>query len=379
MTAYDPINPHPARVMPYRDLADGLRNAVERRLVSEKKSGDLRLYCYAPNCVYDRAWDEVTLLARGLILDTKRETVVATPFPKFFNVGERGETIPDLSFDVTEKLDGSLIILWHDGAGWRCATKGSFDSDQAHAAQAWLREQPTNRLVPGCTYLCEWVAPDNRIVVHYERPELILLAVYGEAGNEWSHPLVQACAAMLGWRAAEIYQFSSVSDLIVHAADLPATAEGFVLRFVDGLRLKVKGDEYRRIHALISRCTPLAMWEAMEAGDDLAAIRQQLPEEFWNDFDQITATLNGKVHSLLDAVKREADPVAAWTDKDVGLRLAQWPDPVRSLIFPYRKNGGDLLAGKSRRAVYRAIRPTGNVLDGYTPSYAMNRVMDEAL
>lgn len=378
--AYEPINPHPARVMPYRDLADGLRSAVERRLVSEKASGDLRLYCYAPNCVYDRAWDEVTLLARGLILDAKREAVVATPFPKFFNVGERDETIPDLPFDATEKLDGSLIILWCDGDAWRCATKGSFDSEQAQAAQAWLRDQPTERLAPGCTYLCEWVAPDNRIVVYYELPELVLLAVYGEAGNEWSYPLVQACAGTLGWRVAERHQFASVSDLLLHATDLPASAEGFVLRFADGLRLKVKGDEYRRIHALISRCTPLAMWEAMLAGDDMNAIRQQLPEEFWSDFDGITETLNSQVASAVAEVASTANVTSTLSDKDVGLALNTYSPVVRKLIFPYRKSNGNLLENqRSREALFRFLRPTGNRLEGYTPSYAMNRVMDEAL
>jgi hypothetical protein len=29
--------------------------------------------------------------------------------------------------------------------------------------------------------------------------------------------------------------------------------------------------------------------------------------------------------------------------------------------------------------MFRMVRPTGNVLEGYTPSYAMGRVMDEAL
>ena len=78
-------------------------------------------------------------------------------------------------------------------------------------------------------------------------------------------------------------------------------------------------------------------------------------------------------------VAREAVPVASWSDKEVGLALAKWPEPIRSFIFPYRKNGGDLLSGRARKALFRAIRPTGNVLDGYTPSYAINRVMEEAI
>jgi RNA ligase len=36
------------------------------------------------------------------------------------------------------------------------------------------------------------------------------------------------------------------------------------------------------------------------------------------------------------------------------------------------------MKGRSREVVFRAIRPTGNVLPGYVPSYALGRVLDEA-
>jgi RNA ligase len=203
--------------------------------------------------------------------------------------------------------------------------------------------------------------------------------MYDEEGREPLYPLLSVVAGQLGWRLAERHDFASLADLVTHTSTLPATAEGFVLRFTDGTRLKIKGEEYRRIHALISRCTPLAMWEAMEAGDNLEAIRDQLPDEFLGDFDAIIACLDAKVTTLVSDVAREAAPVAAWSDKEVGLALTRWSEPIRSFIFPYRKNGGDLLSGRARKALFRAIRPTGNILAGYTPSYAMNRVAEEAL
>ena len=69
---------------------------------------DRALYCYTSKCVYDEAWTDITVLARGLILDLADRRIVATPFPKFFNIGEGGRTIPDLPFETFEKLDGSL-------------------------------------------------------------------------------------------------------------------------------------------------------------------------------------------------------------------------------------------------------------------------------
>jgi RNA ligase len=369
---------HPARTIPYRDLADALKRAREARLVSEQAAADgLRIYCYTASCVYDQQWNDATLLARGLVLDTKNETVVATPFPKFFNALEHGDAIPDLPFETFEKVDGSLIIIfWHDGA-WRTATKGAFNSSQALWAAERIKACDLGALQRGTTYLAEAVYAENRIVVRYADDELVLLAVYDEAGAELSYASLCETADRLGWRIAGRHSYASVSELMAQAKDLPRDTEGFVVRFDDGLRLK--GAEYRRIHALISRITPLAMWEIMQAGDDLAAVRKDIPEEFWADFDSICALLSRQVDDVVQAVGREAAAVAHLSDKEVGLRLTQVPADVRRFIFPYRKYRGDVLSGSTRQMLFRMIRPTANDLPGYVPSYAINRVIDESM
>jgi RNA ligase len=84
------------------------------------------------------------------------------------------------------------------------------------------------------------------------------------------------------------------------------------------------------------------------------------------------------VDGIVTDTKALAQTLEGLSDKDVGLRLSEFPEHVRSLIFPYRKQGGDLLSGRTRQALFRSIRPTGNELDGYVPSYAMARVTDEA-
>ena len=54
---------------------------------------------------------------------------------KFFNLEERPETalpaLPPGPFEVFEKVDGSLGILYHAGDGPALASRGSFTSDQA--------------------------------------------------------------------------------------------------------------------------------------------------------------------------------------------------------------------------------------------------------
>jgi RNA ligase len=224
------------------------------------------------------------MLARGLVLDHDAKLLVATPFPKFFNVGEGGRLIPDLPFEAFEKLDGSLAIIHHHGGCWRAVTKGDFQSDQAKWAEAQLDAQDLSALVPGTTYLAEAVHPGNRIVIRYEQAALILLAAYDETGVELGYDQVREIAASLGWPTAQRRAYASFGDMLQETRTLPRTAEGFVIRFENGLRLKAKGDEYRRIHALISRCTLLAMWQAMLTGDDLIAIRCDLPGRVLDGF-----------------------------------------------------------------------------------------------
>lgn len=373
--------PHPARSLSFGELASGLAESVAAGLVNESIGTDgLRLYCYSKAAVYDRAWTTFSLMARGLIVDTGAGRVVATPFPKFFNIGEREDIyIPSLPFEVFEKLDGSLIVIfWHNGQ-WKTATKGSLNSDQAQWAAKYMATCDLGPLEPGTTYLAEAIYPENRIVIRYDYAGLVLLAAYGEDGYEVPHDQMQGTAEALGWPLAERHAFDSISALVGHVKTLPADEEGFVLRFANGLRLKVKGEEYRRIHSLVSRVTPLAVWESLQNGDDMEAIRRDLPEEFWTDFDMISRLLGHGINRIAATVADAAATVASLSDKEVGLQLARFDEPVRKLIFPYRKRGSEFMAdSRSRQAAFRLIRPTRNELAGYVPSSAINRFESES-
>jgi RNA ligase len=374
------LSPHIAHQMSFDELLAGLREARAQRLVYERGGPTgLAQFIYTDRCVYEGAWTPITMAARGLILDTSARAIVGTPFPKFFNLGERGEQVPDLPFETMEKLDGSLIIIFHHDGRWHTATKGAFDSSQAQWARNFLKRHDLGALKPGTTYLAEAIYPENKIVVRYDESGLVLLAAYDEHGVEIPYAAVEAVGTALGWRTLRRYAFTSISDLLTHAETLPRTEEGFVIRFENGHRLKIKGNEYRRIHALISRVTPLALWEAMAAGDDLETIRRELPEEFWNDFDAIRSLLGASRDALLEKTARVAGTVKELSDKDIGLRLSSFDDDVRSFIFPYRKTGGDPMSSdRFRASLFRALRPTGNVLSGYVPSYAMTRMMEES-
>jgi RNA ligase len=267
--------------MSFPDLIAGLDAAVAAGMVNRKDDPTTgrAIFVYTARCTYEDAWDGFSLLARGLILHPASETILATPFPKFFNAGERGRAIPDLPFEAFEKVDGSLVIIhWHQGR-WRAATKGSFDSEQARWAEARLSITDTTALIPGTTYLAEAVYPANRIVIHYDVAELVLLGAYASSGDELTGGQLAEVASALGWRTAKRHAYQSFAALVTDAHGLPGTQEGFVVRFSDGSRLKCKGDEYLRLHAHKEGCTPLAIWEALATAGVLRDNQGESPRQ----------------------------------------------------------------------------------------------------
>lgn len=369
---------HFARTIPFAQLVAGLEQAMADRMVTSRQGPDgLTLYKYTNHCVFDRGWNDYTMIARGLILDHANQQVVTTPFPKFFNLGEMGITMPDEAFEVYEKLDGSLIILFHHAGRWRAITRGSFESAQGQWAQALLDQADASHLVPGTTYLAEAVYPENRIVIHYDDPALVLLSGYDADGQELTYADMGDLGARIGWRVAMRYSFADADAMVTHAHALPATEEGYVVQFASGLRLKVKGAEYARIHALIARVTPLGIWELVNAGDDLDAVRRMVPEELWYDFDAIRDLIEGHLARVLDAIHAAAEATAHLDNKALGLSLDSVDPLARPFLFSYR-NYGDLLDHpKSRLALMKVIRPVANELEGYTPSYKMQHFVSE--
>ena len=173
-------------LIPLSDILDmeNLKLMVKEGYIDRKESDDGRvLYNYTPEAQFGRVWNNETRLCRGLVTDDK-DNLLARPFPKFWNLEEHANPelprIPNEPFQVTDKLDGSLIIAYRDGFGdIQINTRGSFNSDQAVAAKEWLKGKGVALpIVPNTTWLMEWIAPDNKIVVNYgDREELVFLTV----------------------------------------------------------------------------------------------------------------------------------------------------------------------------------------------------------
>ena len=277
-----------------------LKQMVAERLVSVQKhpDADLFIYNYTPKVQYDKLWNEVTLQTRGLILDADMN-VVEKPFGKFFNLEEhQPEEIPKQPFEVFEKLDGTLgILYWLNDLPY-IATRGSFLSDQSKHATEILygKYRHTFENLDRCkTYLFEIIYPQNRIVVDYGlTDDLILITVIDKfTGNE--------SIEQIGFPTVKRY--NGINNLQELRALEENNKEGFVVRFKNGFRVKMKFPEYVRLHRIITGISNVVVWEYLSERKSFEELLEKVPDEFFNWVKQTQGQLVKEFDEILTECK----------------------------------------------------------------------------
>lgn len=238
------------------------------------------IYCYTKQAMFDRKWNEVTKICRGLIVNEDSGEVLARPFKKFFNLGEPDAPTWDQTdwVSVYDKADGSLGIAYDTPDGPAIATKGSFTSEQAIKGTELLRTlYPRYILEEGYTDLFEIIYPDNRIVLDYGDEESLryLGSVWVADGADWWNGCL-----MRYWDIPrnQVLQSAPFSQLKLDM-NRP-NAEGYVLfNEYTGERLKVKQEDYLELHKVMTGLNERQLWEWLSSGKTMVEILTDLPEE----------------------------------------------------------------------------------------------------
>jgi len=226
--------------------------------------------------------------------DAQPIRLASLPVEKFFNLNENPMTMDlDLStaVEVGVKADGSLISTYlhynknePGSVELRLKSKGSLSSDQAIAAMEWLKlpqnedfyKELKGAATLGYTVNLEWVSPENRIVLSYDEPSLIVLNVrYHDDGSYVHYNDVDADVfpnILDRW-----ISFEDVEDAPSFAQNIPDMqgVEGFVIRLASGQRVKVKTLWYLALHHTKDNInSPRRLFEAVleEATDDMRTL-----------------------------------------------------------------------------------------------------------
>ena len=288
----------------------------------------LYIYNYTQKTQFDRVWNEITLTCRGLILD-EEYNIVARPFGKFFNLGEfENQEIPNLKFDVFEKMDGSLGILYFYKNEAFIASRGSFNSDQSIKANELLQTKYANsigKLDQSKTYLFEIIYPENRIVCDYGKEEsLVLLAIIDtQTGDEF---------ALEDVGFPVVKKYDCINDINQLKALELADKEGFVIQYSNNYRLKIKFSEYLRLHRIITQVSSINIWEYLKTDQPMDEVLEKVPDEF---FDWVKNTKN-KLISEFETIENHCknDFKILETQKETALyyMTCQYPTVLFSMM-----------------------------------------------
>ena len=273
----------------FNQLEVQLEELVQQKYVVKVINGDLTTYKYSIQCSAKKNWNNATICARGLILDTVNKKVVALPFPKFFNIGrehdESGSSLAHFNPNgFYEKMDGSCGIIYFYNKKWRVNTLGEFTTDQAIWAKNYLDKNiDPNSLNETNTYICEIIYPENKIIVDYGKAEgLCLIGKYSNiTGKELTINPIK------GFSLPKTFKFDSMGNAIESTEIFDKNSEGYVYKSKNGNRVKIKSKAYRDMQTMLSKHTPLDLWKkfTFEGYSSCLEYKKEIPQELWKEYD----------------------------------------------------------------------------------------------
>lgn len=342
---------------------DWLDYLTEQLAIGANRDGDLVSLKY--NQIESPMHDPVVQECRGMVVCTRRNRVLAHPYNKFWNHGD----VPAAPIDwntarVFEKLDGSLMILfWDDEIGdWTVASSGTpraggsygADSSRTYADAFWHTFDSLGMCKPSRRDVCfmlELCAADNRIVVRYEKPRLVLHGARNmETGVELAHPELCGIGEDLNWEVVRAYLIASIADALAAASELdPLATEGFVVVDAAFNRVKIKSPRYVVLHHMKGEATTrraIELWQTGETKELLAYFPEMEPA-----IAPVHAALDfASYAALLDFSKNRS----AATRKDFALAVkdSPWSAATFRLYAESAKSSPTL---ESARAITRAL------------------------
>jgi hypothetical protein len=205
-----------------------------------------------------QGWTLPLRVCRGVIFD-REANLVALPFLKFYNLGENPETALDnlptgMAFEASEKMDGHLGIIFNYDGQWLMTTRGSFLSStgklgcemikKISVLKGWDKHPELNRI----TLLTEFIHPETRVHVQYNADEdgFVLIGANNlDTLHDYDYNELLFLGKIADLSVTKLWQGSSLNNLVELMKDRSVqNREGFVIRFANGLRVKVKFETY---------------------------------------------------------------------------------------------------------------------------------------
>lgn len=240
----------------------------KNKFINEKKFGNISSFNFTRDAFYDKQWNDQTMKARGLFIDTVNGKIVARSYVKFFNLNERPETEYDnlprkLAFPVTAyvKENGFLGLVSYDATAddfFICSKstpegpfaeymKASFEKNCQNKDR--LKEFLKNEDLT-LVFECVDMEHDPHIIEYQESHLFLLEGIYNKLDFEKvSYSRLKEIAAEYGLevktKAVELNSWQEFKDWYTEVMDQDYLfngheIEGFVVEDSNGFMFKLK-------------------------------------------------------------------------------------------------------------------------------------------
>jgi RNA ligase len=251
--------------------------------INSNYNNSLFILNYTSETQFKKHWDIITMNCRGLIVDNDGN-IVKRCIPKFFNLHDyKPEEIPyHKNYEIQEKYDGVYGVLYKENMTYKIATRGSFYSNYTIEATKILYKDKyksfLHKINDDYTYIFEIIYPENQIVVKYNEQKLVLLTVF-ETKTGMEIPLDKIDFP----DKAKVYKNLSFNDFEeLRTKYEEENREGFVVKFEDGFRIKVKFDNYFKLHKIVTKLSVNTIWEMLMNNENIDEIIKHIPKNHIN-------------------------------------------------------------------------------------------------
>ena len=255
-------------------------------------------------------------------------------------------------YEAKYQFDNDVLLNPNDYYNeWILATRGSFTSPQAIKGKEILDRHDISAWRKDNTYLFEIIYPENRIVVDYgdEEKLVVIGGIHTERGEEipdsslfWTQDS--------GFEIVTTYKTWGESyDL--HKEEIIKDKEGYVIRFKNGFRMKIKGEEYKRLHKILTNISNRDIWEYLKDNKSFDEILDKVPDEFYDWVKETARDLTSKFENIDDGYNEVFNSIFSPTKskKDFAIEAKRYP--YSSLLFA-------MYDGKpTHKIIWKLIKP----------------------
>lgn len=264
---------------------------------SKHPNKDLYILKYTEKCVFEGVWNELTLLCRGLIINSEYK-IIGRCMKKFFNYNE-SSAFKDWNqpFEVFEKMDGSLIQIFKYKGDTVISSAGSLDCDTSDyiktAHKLFIKQGLFKHITDNETFIFELISPLSRVVVNYGDIEELRLITIVDNNTGSERIDYQDCFKTVNRYTSH----NCVKYYIDELNDDFSNREGYVIKFQDGNRIKLKYSSYIQLHKTLSHLTEKYIFECSR--DCIEIPLENIPDESYDYIKEIESRID-MIYNAID-------------------------------------------------------------------------------